>query len=74
MKATLEFKLPDDRVEFEQAVHVGALASALSELDNGARNHLEYGHKFHTPDEVLTWVREQIEPEIRSLANGEVLV
>jgi hypothetical protein len=74
VKATLSFTLPDDRVEFEQAAHAGALAGAVSALDNGARNHLEYGHKFHTPDEVLTWVREQIEPEIRSLANGEVLL
>lgn len=74
MIATLTFTLPDERIEFEQASRAGALASALSSMDNDARNFLKYGHGFGTPDEVLAWIREQIEPEIRSLAHGEVFL
>lgn len=74
MKATLSFTLPDDRIEFEQAAHAGSLASALSELDKGARDFLKYGHSFTSPEQVFSWIREQIEPEVRSLAQGEVLL
>lgn len=72
MKATLEFDLPEDRIEFEQASHAGALASVLSSLDTDARNFLKHGHPFKTPDEVLSWVRDSIR-EVHDLAHGIVL-
>jgi len=73
MKATLSFDLPEDRIEFEQASHAGSLAGTVSALDTAARNFLKHDHGFKTPDEVLSWVREQIDPAVRDLAHGEVL-
>ena len=60
MKATLEFSLPEERVEHLQAVHAGEMASAISEVMNQLRGWTKHGHQFADPEEVMGAVREML--------------
>ena len=46
MKATLEFTMPEDRVEHALSVRGPGFAFALTNLDNTLRNALKHGHDF----------------------------
>ena len=58
MKATLEFKLPEEDCEFKTASNAMHWALAVSEIDRELRNKIKYGHEFKTPEEALQWCRD----------------
>ena len=58
---SLSFNLPEEQVEFEQAVKAGDMYGVLVELDSELRNHLK--HNSH-PD----WDSVTVE-EIRKILN-----
>jgi hypothetical protein len=58
---SLSFSLPEEQVEFEQAVKAGDMYSVLVELDGELRNHLK--HDTHTD-----WHDATVE-EIRKILN-----
>lgn len=60
MKAILEFNLPEDKEEFENAVKGMNWALTLWELDNFLRNKLKHGHDFHSIDGALEAVRTKL--------------
>lgn len=43
MKATLEFNLPDENTEFQQASHAGELARAVDEIQERVRRRRDSG-------------------------------
>ena len=47
MRATLEFNLPDDEIEFTQAVNASKMALALWEYDQALRAQIKYQNKEH---------------------------
>lgn len=69
MKATLEFNLPEERVEHLQAVHAGEMASAISEVMNHIRGWTKHGHQFSDPEEVMSAV-DMMLAEVRDVAMG----
>lgn len=60
MKKILEFNMPDDRSEFEMANQGSSYHYVLWELSQILRNHLKYGHKFETADEVLESIQKEL--------------
>lgn len=53
MKVTIEFKLPEERCEYLQSVHMGDAFCALDEIRNQLRTWTKHGHEFKTPEECL---------------------
>lgn len=45
MKATLEFNLPDDKLELELATIAGHMFSTICEVDALLRNQLKHGNE-----------------------------
>lgn len=41
-KATLQFDLPEERIEFKQATEAGSLASAIWDMDQWLRSKIKY--------------------------------
>ena len=64
MQGVLNFSLPDERQEFDMALHGADYCAALSELDQFLQNALEYGHKFDSADAALQAVRDQLHEEL----------
>jgi len=64
MKATLEFNLPEERIEHLQAVHAGALVAVIDSMDEFLRNAWKYGHKYKTADEALAKTREHLREQM----------
>ena len=65
MKATLEFTMPEDRVEHALALRGPSFAFALTNLDNTLRNALKHGHHFETADHALADCRNQISDAVQ---------
>ena len=65
MKATLEFTMPEDRVEHALSVRGPGFAFALTNLDNTLRNALKHGHDFQTADAALQGCRDQISDAVQ---------
>lgn len=60
MKATLEFTLPDERVEHMHAVHAGAAWAVLHELDCEMRSLVKHNSPaFATVEDLARYVRER---------------
>ena len=61
MKATLEFKLPEDQDQFTLAKNGATWRQVVYDLDElWLRSCLKYGHKFTHPDEALQACRDQL--------------
>ena len=61
MKATLEYNLPEDRIEHQRAVHSGEAWSALYNIDSMLRNLLKYGNNdYKTAEELAHALRAEI--------------
>lgn len=62
MKGTLTFNLPEERQEFQTAVHAGDIALALWEIENAMRSRLKYSDPAPSEDEqeFLTQLRLMI--------------
>jgi hypothetical protein len=71
MKATLEFDLPEERVEHLWAVHAGEMASVISEVTERLRCWQKHGNDFQTIDEALGSVRAMFS-EVEGIARGEM--
>lgn len=61
MKAVLTFTLPEEAVEYRQALDGPAWESVVWGLDRFCRDALKYGHEFKTAEGVLEKVREKIQ-------------
>lgn len=59
MKAILEFDLPEDQAEFDNAVLAGTMYSAIHDVANQVRSQLKHGAP-ETDREVLQRVFEQL--------------
>jgi len=57
MKATLEFKLPEESREYLTAVHAPALSSALWDMDQELRQKIKYASE-DTPELVTKTFQE----------------
>ena len=61
MKATLEFNLPEDQIDFDLAVNGTKAQSALWEMDQYLRNELKYSDDRSSEDlKLLQEVRDQL--------------
>jgi hypothetical protein len=60
MKAILEFNLPEDQDQFEQASKGMDWALAMLDLDNWLRSKLKYEELDANVNEVLTQCRDEL--------------
>lgn len=65
MKATLKFKIPEERENHLVAIHAEDLYYVIYEVDLLLRNGLKYGHEYKTPDEALEAIRDFLHNELR---------
>jgi len=59
-KATLEFSLPEERVEYELAAKGGNWAGVVWDMDQWLRKQLKYGHEFKDACEALAAARDEL--------------
>jgi len=59
-KATLEFNLPEERVEFKLASSALEYSSCLWDIKNILRQHYKYGHKFKDADEAVEKIYDEV--------------
>ena len=64
MKATLEFDLPEDRVEFEVASHAMDYRGALEEVDSYLRARLKHERLTKSASDALELVRQRLHDEM----------
>jgi len=60
MKATIEFKIPEEQHEFNLMLNAGILASVISDVDNRMRSELKHGISFSSIEETCEWVRHAL--------------
>ena len=60
MKAILEFNLPEDREEFEQATKASDIHAALWDFKNKLRGHIKYEEHPKEVYEMLYSIREEL--------------
>ena len=65
-KVTMTFSLPDERLEYADALHGGEWRDIVFELSVLLRNALKYGHEYGTADEALDTVRTALWNECQS--------
>jgi len=59
-KAILEFQLPEDQDEWDQAVIAGKLFSAIKEFDNSLRTKLKHGDFVDDRRDELEETRKEL--------------
>jgi hypothetical protein len=64
MKAILQFSLPEEQSEFNEAVNGSKFQSALQGIDEACRNWLKHGHEFEDTADALQAVRDMIPQDI----------
>lgn len=57
-KVTINFKLPEEGVEYREAVHGGEWKAIVYEVAMFLRNKLKYGHEFKSASEALEATRD----------------
>jgi hypothetical protein len=67
MKAILEFNLPDDQAEFDEANNAGKYYSILWDLDQFLRNKVKYPAEDYDPIETDTY--DKVRTELWNLLN-----
>lgn len=60
MKATLEFELPDERVEHRLAVNAPDMAALLWDLDNELRTFLKHGNTDKPSEQLARELRQMM--------------
>ena len=60
MKATIEFNLPEDNCSHIIAVNALGFALTCWDMEAELRNWLKYGHKFDTPNDAISAIREKL--------------
>lgn len=58
MKATLEFDLPDEDIEFDLAVNAGNWHAVVADIDEFLRGKIKHGDEGEKETEVYSKVRE----------------
>lgn len=69
MKATIEFTLPEERIEHLQAVQASEVWAILEDIDQHLRSVCKHGHNYKTVEALAEHIREQI-GEVRALINA----
>jgi len=64
MKATLTFKLPEDRDEHRLALHGADFYCVLFGFDSYLRACQRYGHGFKDVDDAVEKIREKLHEEM----------
>jgi hypothetical protein len=64
MRATLAFTLPEDKCEFDAALHGSLALSVLVDIDNKCRDILKYGNPTAEQAALAEAIREIILPEL----------
>jgi hypothetical protein len=67
MKAILEFNIPEDQIEFDEANNAGKYYSILWDLDQFLRNKVKYPAQDHDPIETDTY--DKVRTELWNLLN-----
>lgn len=70
MKATLEFNLPEENHDFQNATRAGLLRRELDHMDRVARANLKHGVRlkdYETPEGVFEWVRECVREALEGM-------
>lgn len=65
MTAKLEYNLPEERTEFNQAVFAADAWAYMYELDQLLRNHLKHGstdHPFDSVEHLCQFIRSEMGP------------
>ena len=70
MKATLEFTLPEDSVQHQEAVDGWRWKAAMLELDEMYRQKLKYGPDTSGSYSMVTKIYEQIRADIRATCDA----
>lgn len=60
MKATLEFNLPEDSRDFDNAINAPKFSYVIGNLSNELRSYIKYGHKFENADEALQAIQSSL--------------
>lgn len=68
MKATLEFDLPDERVEHRHAVNATDMAALLWDMDSELRMFLKHGNKEKTAEQLATELRQMMSDTLERIA------
>ena len=63
MKATLEFNLPEEECEHNDAINGQTWHCIVQSIDEHCRSWLKHGHSFKTADEAIQAVRDIISRE-----------
>lgn len=64
MKATLDFKLPEEQTEFENCLNGSKWAAICWNFDQFLRNKIKYGHSFTSADEALETMRQELSNKV----------
>jgi len=67
MIGKLEFNLPEEQEQFEDAQNGSSYRYVLLAIDEWARRHLKHGHPFKVTDDVLETLRDKIREELDDL-------
>ena len=64
VKATLEFNLPEEQDEFQNAVDGTHYRAACEDIENYMRDKVKYGHTYKTINDALEDVRRELRESI----------
>lgn len=67
MKATLEFELPEEEVEFDLAVNAGNYHSAMFDIAFNLRKRVEWFQDSHPEEDVVEYIFNEIGTQIEDL-------
>jgi len=65
MKAILEFNLPEESTEHQDAIDAGKIKSVLCEMDKILKNYLKYGHEFKKATEAIEEIRMTLNESLK---------
>lgn len=68
MKATLQFDLPDERVEHNYAVNAPHMAALLWDMDNELRMYLKHGNQDKTAEQLAVELRQMLSTVLERIA------
>lgn len=68
MKATIEFSLPDESLEYCHAVNADHMATLIWNLDTELRTFLKHGNKDKKAEELAIELRQMISTVLERIA------
>ena len=64
MKALIEFNLPDERAEHEDALHGSDYRRIVEAVDERCRTWIKHGNNFKQPEDLAQAIRDLILEEM----------